>query len=94
MNNQIDGDNTTPTENPSSDIELLKQKVHNFYLLKQPVHIKFKQGHFKNGLIKEERADFFILEEFQDGKEYIFFLEIAHIDFYKPPTQKGEENGN
>jgi len=65
------------------ELELLNQKIQNFFDMKQAIHVKFKRGHFKNGYIKEIRSDFFIVDDFQDGEEFVFFLEIENVDTYK-----------
>jgi hypothetical protein len=73
---------------PENNLEILKQKVENFYKLKVPIHVKFLDGHFKNGVITKVLNDFFIIDEFKDGSTFIFFSEISKIDAYKERGEK------
>lgn len=65
-------------------ITLLKKKADAFKVLDKLVHISFNNGNFfKRGLIKEVKADFFILEERLEGLQPVFFQEVKSIEPYK-----------
>jgi len=64
-------------------VEIFKQKVKAFKNLKQPIHVSFKDGHFKNGYVKKVASDFFILDEFIEHREFIFFSEIKRVDIFR-----------
>lgn len=102
MTNENSGDNLIPdtSSNTSPDtssqltqeenLNILKQKIQSFYELNHPVHIKFKDGIFKNGYIEKIASDFFILNEFKRNKEFIFFVEIDRVDAYREIEEKKE----
>lgn len=52
-----------------------KAKV--FFNKKIPVHVSLKSGTFYNGLITEEPSiDFFFMEDKEEGKKLIFYVEL------------------
>lgn len=59
---------------------LLHKKADAYLVLGNAVHVKFKQGHWKRGIIKEVREDFFIIDERLEGQMPIFFQEIISIE--------------
>ena len=74
-------------ENVNEEVEALQQKADYFFKNKTAVHIKFKRGYFKRGMITEISSDFFILQEFLEGSQPCFFLQIIDIE----PFKKKEE---
>lgn len=88
MINQKEVDKTTFSI-PENNLEIVKQKVKRFFELKLSVHIKYLDGHFKNGSITKILSDCFIINEFKDGTVFIFFSEIEKVDVYK---EKEEAN--
>lgn len=55
-----------------------------------PVHISLKTGGFKNGNIKEVKVDFFLLDDFREGEQLIFFQEIKSVSkFIKEAKEDG-----
>ena len=70
--------NDTPYE-----YELLRKKADAYWLLKKKVHVSYKNGIWKRGMIKEVRADLFLIDESLDGEMPIFFQEIKSIEPYK-----------
>ncbi len=67
--------------------ELIRQRVNYFFNIKKAVHIKFKKGNWKNGEIIEISSDFFMLDEFLEGPQPIFFLQIEDIDPYNTKVE-------
>jgi hypothetical protein len=69
------------------DVELLKKKVNHFATEKTPVHITMKKGYWRNGIITEESADFFMLRDLKakitDRDDPIFYLEIFDLRQYQ-----------
>jgi len=63
--------------------ETFKSKAKYFFSTKTPIHVKFKLSYFKNGIINEVNEDFFILEDFVEGRLVIFYSEIERVDEYR-----------
>lgn len=63
-----------------TNLEVLQKKAQTFFDKKLPVHVKFKQGFFKQGTILQVSDEFFELNEYQRGKTLIFYLEIKDIE--------------
>ena len=76
-------------EDVNEEVRLMRQKVNHFFKQKKPIHIKYKKGFWKRGKILEILKDFFVLDEFIEGKKEVFFLEIYDINEYT----KGDKNG-
>ena len=57
-------------------IEVTKKKVDYFYKNKVIIHISLKADKFLNGEIKKVEKDFFILEDFKEGSQPVFYEEI------------------
>ena len=55
--------------------EYMKAKV--FFERKIPIHIVLKSGAFYNGLVTEITNDFFFIDDREDGKKIVFFVELA-----------------
>lgn len=83
MNNEEVDKNKVDSTTTISEVEVFKQKVKAFKELKQPIHVSFKDGHYKNGYIQKIASDFFILDEFIDQREFIFFSEVKRIDIFR-----------
>ena len=66
-----------------NDNDLIKKKVDIFFNSATLVHIKFKKGYWKRGLIKEISSDFFMLDERLEGIMPVFFQEIVSIEKFK-----------
>jgi hypothetical protein len=71
-------------------IDDIKDKANSFFESKKAVHIKLKDGLFRNGEIKEIGTDFFILIEFVFGEVAIFYRDVDSIELY---TLKRKEDG-
>lgn len=69
-------------EATSQEITLLQKKATVYFNRGEKVHISFKKGHWKRGIIQEVSADFFMLNETLEGMMPIFFLEIKDIRPY------------
>lgn len=69
--------------------EMIRQKIDYFFKNKKSIHIQFKKGNWKNGEIKEISSDFFMLDEFLEGMQPIFFQQIEDVDVYT--TKKVEK---
>ena len=68
MNNAYDKEN------------LLRKKADAFCLLGNLVHITYiENGGWKNGIIKQVKKDYFILDERLQGSILVFFAEINDI---------------
>lgn len=82
---------STLIEQEDELVRLLKIKADTFYRGGMGVHIKYKRDLFKNGFIHELSSDFFILDDFKEGKFPIFFLELRDITPYreKPEVKDG-----
>jgi len=74
-------------------IEIIKKRVDYFYQQKKAVHIALKTEKWLNGKIIEISDDFFILDDFKEGKQPVFYIEILPngINEYH---EKEEENEN
>lgn len=70
--------NETQDEN-----ELLRKKSDAYCILNKKVHISYKNGMWKRGIIKEVNAEFFILVESLEGDMPVFYQEIKSIEPYK-----------
>lgn len=67
----------------NEDEKTIKQKV-DFYFKEQVIiHIRFKKGFWKRGIIEEVSADFFILNETLEGRQPVFFQEISSLDKWR-----------
>lgn len=74
-----------PNQYIESQEDIIK-KISTFFKIKVPVHIRIKDSTFRNGYITQVRSDFFEIDDFLNGKEFIFFLETAGVEQFKPPT--------
>ena len=68
------------SESNEQDIILLHKKADAYFVLGNLVHIKFCEGHWKRGVIKEVKDEFFLLDERLEGIMPIFFQEIISIE--------------
>jgi len=57
-------------------IEVTKKKIDYFYKNGIIVHISLKANKFLNGEIKKVEKNFFILEDFKEGSQPVFYEEI------------------
>lgn len=64
-----------------------------FYEINIPVHIEYKNGGWHNGMIIEIRADFFLLDEFEDGLLPVFYNTVSKIIKYIPKEAKEDGSG-
>ena len=69
------------------DMDNMRAKV--FYKKKIKVHISLKNGTFYNGLIVEVNSNFFFLNDQKEGRQLIFFEELA-----KPINEFKEEESS
>jgi hypothetical protein len=67
--------------------EFLHKKADAFFLLGTKVHISYKNGNWKRGIIKDVRPEFFLLDESLEGLQPIFFEEIDTIEAYTPKKE-------
>ena len=81
-------------EEVNGEVKLMRQKANHFFQQNKSIHIKYKKGFWKRGKILQILNDFFIIDEFMEGRKSVFFLEIYDIEEYHSNDQKiGEENG-
>ncbi len=76
-------------EDVNEEVKLMCQKANHFFKQKKPIHIKYKKGFWKRGKILEIFKDFFVLDEFIEGKKDVFFLEIYDINEYTIGNKNG-----
>lgn len=66
------------------DNEAITRSKADFYFKEKiKVHINFKTGYWKRGIILEVSSDFFTLDETLEGKQPIFFSQISSIEKYR-----------
>lgn len=65
------------------EVILIKKKVQAHYETKVPMHVVYKGGIWKNGHVTEVSAEFFILDDFLEGKMAIFFQEVYSVSSFK-----------
>jgi len=71
-------------------IEIIKKKVDYFYKNKIPAHLSLKTERFLNGKIKEINDEFFILDDFVEGEQPIFYIEILPNGIKKYKEKNGK----
>lgn len=64
---------------------LIRKKIDAWFVLEKPVHVVLSSGIWKNGIVKEIKGEFFILEERLEGEIPIFYQEIAKVSAFKEP---------
>lgn len=70
--------------NDNDNEEILRKKVGVFFKQQIPIHIKFKKkSHWMRGYILELSADYFVLNEFIQGEQPVFFVECETIEPYQ-----------
>lgn len=57
-------------------IKILQKRVQYFFDNHISIHVTLKENKFLNGDIKEVSADFFILNDFKEGEQPVFYIEI------------------
>lgn len=74
--------------------EMIRQKIEFFFKNNKAVHIQFKKGNWKNGQIEEISSDFFMLKEFLEGLQPIFFSQIEDVNVFiiKKEARDGRTN--
>lgn len=65
------------------EAKIISNKVNYYFENGIAVHIGFKKGYWKRGFIKEVGADFFLLQEFIEGKMPVFYIEVEKIEEYR-----------
>ena len=75
------------TDENMINMTYMRAKV--FYKKKIKVHISLKNGTFYNGLITETNPNFLFLDDQKEGRQLIFFSELA-----KPIAEYKEESSN
>ena len=75
--------------------ELIKKKCNFFFRSNLPIHVKYSNGFFDNGMIEFVGSDFIKLRYLEDGQklkrrigDYVFFLEIEDIEEYFPKEER------
>lgn len=71
-------------------IEILQKRLQYFFDKQIPIHVTLKENKFLNGYVKEVSADFFILDDFKEGEQPVFYIEILPngINAYKKEEKK------
>ena len=78
----------------SDEINILYTKINTYFELHEPIHITFKDGHWHNGKIVKVEADFFLLDDFEDGLiDPVFYIELKDdgIRQFEPPVKSATE---
>ena len=84
-------------EGDDNNITLLQKQVQYFYDNKTPIHITLKEqtatgnSVWYNGVVYEIGSDFFLFDEFREGRIPVFFLQIEKIKIYKTDVEKGAD---
>lgn len=73
--------------NDENEMINLQKKVQVFFERQIKIHISFKEGYWKRGLIKEVSAEFFMLDERLEGLMPVFYTEIVSITPYTPKKE-------
>lgn len=81
--------------NEKEEDKIFLQKKANAYLvLGEKVHISYKSGYWKRGIIKEVNEDFFLLDESLEGLLPVFYKEIVRIEKYVMKKEGVEDGTN
>ena len=59
-----------------------EQKIRESFSKNMELHLVKTNGEWRNGTILEVSADFFLFEDFVNGKEAIFFSELVKVKPY------------
>ena len=70
--------------------DVIKKRTSFFYSQNTPVHIRFINGKWLNGIIKELNDELFVINEFKDGPIPIFYIEVDTISPYVSPEDKNK----
>ena len=82
--------------NMNNEYERIKMKVGFFARNSIPVHISKIKG-WSNGLITKVTDDYISLDEYEDGQQDIFLVDIKDIVAFKPKIlreMEGEDGDN
>jgi len=63
--------------------QINKEKINYFYAKGEKVHVKLNNKEFRNGVILEQSALFFILRELNGLETPVFFSEIFDVGPYQ-----------
>lgn len=80
----------------NNEYEAIKIKVNYFSRNSIPVHISKRNG-WANGFITKVTDDYISLDEYEDGLQDIFLVDIKDVVAFKPKVildMEGEEDGN
>lgn len=69
-------------------LRTLQRKSIFFFNSGEKVHVKYKQGYWKRGIINEVAPDFFMLSEVLDGRIPVFYMEIIDIEKFTHDEKK------
>jgi len=69
--------------------ELNKEKIYNSYQSQLKIHLALKNKTWRNGFVKEIRAEFFMFEDRENGVEPIFFMEVRDVKPYVTREEVG-----
>jgi hypothetical protein len=73
------------------DVELIKKKVLAHHQKRLRTHLVFKKGYWKNGLVTEIGAEFFMLDELFEGTMPVFYSELSKVETYNSLNKKGAQ---
>ncbi|MFA6327641.1 MAG: hypothetical protein WCX15_02050 [Bacilli bacterium] len=71
----------------------IKEELQESFKLKQKIHLKLKDGSWRNGKVIRIENNYFVFKDFKNKEEGFFFLEIIKISPYID-LEKKEEGEN
>lgn len=66
--------------NDEDMIKLNEQKILVAFNQQIKIHIVLKDKSWRNGFVKELKADFFMFNDSEDGFEPLFFLDVFKVE--------------
>ena len=60
----------------------IKEELQESFKLKQKIHLKLKDGSWRNGKVIRIENNYFVFKDFKNKEEGFFFLEIIKISPY------------
>lgn len=75
--------------------DITREKILQSYNSNLKLHIKLKNGFWRNGYVTEIQPDFFIFRDDINADEPIFFLELIKVEPYMEKDKKegiGDDN--
>jgi len=68
----------------------IKEELQESFKLKQKIHLKLKDGSWRNGKVIRIENNYFVFKDFKNKEEGFFFLEIIKISPYIPRSLNKE----